>query len=72
LEEWVRACQSPHEPGSQPRNYGLCEESASAWRLIKEAMEAGAIFPVDEDAPKKLMKYVPWWAAARPSGATEA
>jgi predicted HTH transcriptional regulator len=42
------------------------QNSATASRLIKEAVEAGAISPVDEDAAKKLMKYVPWWAAGRP------
>jgi ATP-dependent DNA helicase RecG len=41
--------------------------SATASRLIKEAVEAGQIAPVDEGAAKKLMKYVPWWATAAPS-----
>lgn len=46
--------------------FGLDQNnSATASRLIKEAVEARAIFPVDEDAAKKLMKYVPWWAAPR-------
>jgi hypothetical protein len=45
--------------------FGLDERnSATASRLIKEAVEDGAIVPVDEDAAKKLMKYTPWWAQA--------
>ncbi len=43
--------------GIQPVNAAL------ASRLIKEAVEAGAIMAADEHAAKKLMKYVPWWAA---------
>ena len=31
-------------------------------RYIREAVEEGAIKPYDEDALKKLMKYVPFWA----------
>lgn len=41
--------------------------SATASRLIKEAVEAGQIAAVDEAAAKKLMKYVPWWAAGQQS-----
>ena len=42
--------------------FGLDEKnSATASRLIKEAVEDGQIVPVDEDAAKKLMKYTPWW-----------
>ena len=45
--------------------FGLDEKnSATASRLIKEAVEDDVIVPVDEDAAKKLMKYTPWWAAA--------
>jgi predicted HTH transcriptional regulator len=32
-------------------------------RLIREAVEAGAIAPVDADAAPKLMRYLPYWAA---------
>lgn len=43
--------------------FGLDQHSsATASRLIKEAVEAQVIVPVDEGAAKKLMKYVPWWA----------
>lgn len=37
--------------------------SAQASRLIAEAVEAGAIAPVDPRAAKKLMRYVPSWAS---------
>jgi len=42
--------------GIEPHN------SATASRLIKEALGAGAIRPYDESAARKLMKYVPYWA----------
>ena len=35
---------------------------ATVSRYIKEAVEAGVIKPYDEDAAKKLMKYLPFWA----------
>lgn len=34
-------------------------------RLIREAVEAGAIVPADPDAAPKLMRYLPFWAGAR-------
>ena len=40
----------------------VARNSATASRLIKEAVEAGRILPYDPDASKKFMKYVPWWA----------
>ena len=40
----------------------------TASRLIKEAVEEGAIVPVDEDAARKLMKYMPWWALESEKG----
>ncbi|WP_426061261.1 ATP-binding protein [Hymenobacter sp. B1770] len=43
--------------GIEPRN------SATASRLIRSALDAGAIAPFDATAPFSLMKYVPWWAA---------
>lgn len=43
--------------------FGLDEKnSATASRLIKEALEAGAIVPYDANAGRKYMKYLPWWA----------
>lgn len=35
---------------------------ATASRYIREALEEKAIRPFSEDAPPKLMKYVPFWA----------
>ena len=35
---------------------------AVASRRIREAVDAGAIKPFDEHAPRRLMKYVPFWA----------
>lgn len=48
--------------GIEPQNL------AAASRLIKEAVEAGAIVPYDELAAPKLMKYIPWWARAIEEG----
>ncbi|MEX0601053.1 MAG: ATP-binding protein [Gemmatimonadota bacterium] len=42
--------------------------SATASRMIKEAVEAGAIAPYDPETSKRYMKYVPWWAAERAHG----
>lgn len=36
--------------------------SATASRLIKDAVEAGVIHPYDEKAAPKQMRYIPWWA----------
>lgn len=38
------------------------KNSATASRLIKEALDAGMIMPYDASAAPKLMKYVPRWA----------
>jgi predicted HTH transcriptional regulator len=43
--------------------FGVEERNkASVSRYIKEAVEARMIKPHDEDAARKLMKYVPFWA----------
>ena len=43
--------------------FGVEEKNkASVSRYIKEAIESGFIKPFDEDAPRRLMKYVPSWA----------
>ena len=43
--------------------FGVEERNkASVSRYIKEAVEAEYIKPFDEDAPRRLMKYVPVWA----------
>lgn len=45
------------------KRFGIApQNSAAASRLIKEALEAGAIRPYDDLAAKKLMKYIPAWA----------
>ncbi|MBU2601019.1 MAG: hypothetical protein KKA32_02460 [Actinobacteria bacterium] len=36
---------------------------SSVSRLIREAVEAGAIVPDEAAAAPKLMRYAPWWAA---------
>ena len=38
------------------------KNSATASRLIKEALEAGMVVPHDATAAPKLMKYAPRWA----------
>jgi predicted HTH transcriptional regulator len=42
--------------GIEPHNI------ATASRLIREAVEAGAVVPFERDAAPKLMRYVPNWA----------
>ncbi len=45
------------------KRFGIAEHNkAAVSRYIREAVEAGMIKPVDEQAAKKLMKYVPFWA----------
>ena len=43
------------------------KNAAQASRIIREAVEARQIVPHDSHAGRKLMKYVPWWAAATDS-----
>jgi hypothetical protein len=38
------------------------QNSATASRLLAEAVEAGKIRPGDPNAANKLMRYVPYWA----------
>jgi len=43
--------------------WGIEEKNkAIVSRYIREALENGAIKPYDEEAAKKMMKYVPYWA----------
>ena len=43
--------------------FGLdLKNSATASRLIKEAVTAGMVKPLDEAAAPKMMQYVPFWA----------
>lgn len=49
--------------------FGVEEQNRSTVsRLIREAVEAGAIVPADPDAAPKLMRYLPFWAAALSEG----
>lgn len=44
--------------------FGLDEKrSSTISRYIREAVDAKVISPVDPGAARKMMKYVPWWAA---------
>jgi predicted HTH transcriptional regulator len=42
--------------GIEPQN------TATASRLIREALEAGRIVPYDRQSAPKLMRYIPYWA----------
>lgn len=43
--------------------FGVDEKNKAAMsRYIREAVEAKLIKPYDEDAARKMMKYVPFWA----------
>jgi len=45
--------------------FGVEEQNkAAVSRYIREAVDAEMIRPVDEDAARKMMKYVPFWAAS--------
>ncbi len=45
------------------KRFGIDKKnSATASRLIKEALETGLIVPYDENAARKYMKYLPKWA----------
>lgn len=56
--------------GSLRERFGIeAKNSASASRLIKEALDAGVIAPYDASAARKIMKYVPWWASRERSEA---
>ncbi|HSV75330.1 MAG TPA: ATP-binding protein, partial [Chthonomonadales bacterium] len=49
--------------------FGVEEHNRSTVsRLIREAVEAGAIVPADPDAAPKLMRYLPFWAGTRAEG----
>lgn len=43
--------------------FGVGEKNkAAVSRYIREAVKGGMIKPFDEDAARKMMKYVPFWA----------
>ena len=64
LHACLRYVQRDYMTNSTLRErFGIEEKnSATASRLIKEALETGVIVPYDENAGKKFMKYLPWWA----------
>ena len=70
----VRACylhaclryvtRQPMTNASVRERFGIAEKnSATASRLIREAVVTGVILPYDPHAAPKLMRYVPVWAA---------
>jgi len=45
------------------QRFGVEEKNkAAVSRYIREAVDSGVIKPFNEDASRKLMKYVPYWA----------
>lgn len=77
----VRACylhaslryvtRKPMTNTSVRERFGIAEKnSATASRLIREAVVAGAIIPHDPDAAPKLRRYMPFWAAPNRDGGT--
>lgn len=77
----VRACylhaclryvtRKPMTNTSVRERFGIEDQNiATASRLIREAVEAGAIVPYDPEAAPKLMRYIPFWAASDRSGST--
>ncbi len=49
--------------GSLRERFGVEEKNkAAVSRYIRETVDAGMIRPFDEDASRKQMKYVPYWA----------
>jgi predicted HTH transcriptional regulator len=43
--------------------FGIDEKNSSmASRIIRDTLEAKLIVPYDEEAGRKYMKYLPWWA----------
>ena len=45
------------------QRFGVEEKNkAAVSRYIREAVDAEVIKPFNEDASRKLMKYVPYWA----------
>lgn len=58
----------PMNNASLRKRFGIeRHNSATASRLIAEALDAGVITPYDPDAGAKLRRYVPFWADPRRS-----
>ena len=46
------------------RRFGIADQNrATASRLIRNAVQSGAIVPESATASRKAMRYLPWWAA---------
>jgi hypothetical protein len=59
--KWVQDDQLTN--ASVRERFGIQEGNrAIASRLIRDAVEAGVIQPVDTNAAPNRMRYVPWWA----------
>ena len=55
--------QQPTTNSSIRERFGIqAKNSATASRLIREAVESGNLVPYDQDAAPKLMRYLPHWA----------
>ncbi|MEE9386899.1 MAG: hypothetical protein V3V08_26070 [Nannocystaceae bacterium] len=46
------------------------KNSETAFRYIREAVEADVIVAADENVAMMQMKYVPWWVVARTAART--
>lgn len=65
LHACLRYVSREHTTNSSIRaRFGIeAYNSATASRLIADAVEAGRIAPYDPHAPRRLMRYVPYWAS---------
>ena len=65
LHACLRYVNPEHTTNSSIRaRFGIeAWNSATARRLISDAVEAGVIVPYDSHAPRRLMRYVPFWAS---------
>ena len=65
----VRGYQDRLANTSLRERFGIEKKnSATASRIINDAVEAGVIVPYDLETSKRYMKYVPWWASVRAGG----
>ena len=65
---YLHAClryveRDPMTNSSLRKRFGIAEKnSATASRIIREAMEDQLVKPYDPDQGKKYAKYLPYWA----------
>lgn len=64
LHACLRYVQRDHMTNTTLRKrFGIDEKNSSmVSRIIKDTLEAGLIAPYDEEAGRKFMRYLPWWA----------